>query len=82
MYLYVGAIEKWFERYDKWVHQAERAKRLGIAWQQEDKVLGVIYHSVEELDLKAEEMRMLHKNERERCRQQNIEKQRARGLEV
>lgn len=55
-------ILKWFENYDKWVHQAERAERLGVAWSQEDKLLGVTYSSITELDLKAEEMRAILKN--------------------
>ena len=56
-------INKWFEQYDKWVHQAERAERLGLAWEQEDKILKVTYHSLNELDLKAEEMRVKYKEE-------------------
>ena len=47
----------WFNSYDKWVNQVQRANRLGLEWSQEDKLLGVTYHSLEELDLKAEEMR-------------------------
>lgn len=56
-------ILKWFfEEHDKWVNQANRAKRLGLAWEQEDKLLGVTYHSLNELDLKAEEMKAILKN--------------------
>lgn len=50
-------LTEWFNSYDKWVNQAQRANRLGIAWTQEDKILGITYHSLEELDLKAEELR-------------------------
>lgn len=55
-------ILKWFEQYDKWIHQAERAERLGVDWEQEDKLLGITYHTVAELDEKAEEMRAILKN--------------------
>lgn len=55
-------ILKWFENYDKWIHQAERAERLDVAWEQEDKLLGVVYHSIIELDGKAEEMRVMLNN--------------------
>jgi hypothetical protein len=58
-------IDKWFENYDKWIHQAERAERLGIAWEQEDKLLNVTYHSVDDLDVCAEEMRKQYKLEKE-----------------
>ena len=57
----IELINKWFENYDKWVHQAERAERLGLDWEQEDKLLNVIYRSLEELDRKAEEMKAKHK---------------------
>lgn len=67
MSLYV--IEKWFDSYDKWVHQAERAERLGLTWEQEDKLLGIAYHSLVELDQKAEEMRILYKEEVEKVKQ-------------
>ena len=59
------AIDKWFESYDKWVHQAERAERLGIAWEQEDTLLKVTYHSLLELDQKAEEMKVKYKKAKE-----------------
>lgn len=52
-------IKEWFNNYDKWINQALRAERMGIAWTQEDKILGITYKSVQELDLKAEEMRLL-----------------------
>jgi hypothetical protein len=55
-------ILKWFENHDKWVNQAKRAERLGKVWTQEDKLLGVVYHSITELDLKAEEMSAILKN--------------------
>lgn len=56
-------ILKWFkEDHDKWVNQAKRAERLGKAWTQEDKLLGVTYSSITELDLKAEEMSAILKN--------------------
>ena len=64
--MHIQTIEKWFENYDKWVHQAERAQRLGFVWEQEDRLLGVTYHSIEELDLKAEEMRVKYKEEKDR----------------
>lgn len=57
----IELIDKWFNNYDKWVHQAERAERLGLAWEQEDRLLKVTYHSLAELDLKAEEMKAKHK---------------------
>lgn len=59
-------LKIWFTYYDKWVHQAERAERLGNAWEQEDKLLGVTYHSLDELDICAEEMRKMYKLELER----------------
>lgn len=59
-------IDKWFIEYDKWVNQAERKKELGLEWIQYDKILGVTYHSKHELLLKAEEMSVLHKQEKER----------------
>lgn len=59
-------IEKWFEKNYEWVHDAERAARLGIAWEQEDKILNVTYHNLDELDVCAEEMRRMHKLELER----------------
>lgn len=62
-YLINKKYSEWFEQYDKWVHQAERAERLGLAWEQEDKILKVTYHSLNELDLKAEEMRVKYKEE-------------------
>ena len=62
-YLINKKYSKWFEQYDKWVHQAERAERLGLLWSQEDKILKVTYHSLNELDLKAEEMRVKYKEE-------------------
>ena len=61
--MWITDIKKWFEQYDKWVNQAERAERLGLAWEQEDKILKVTYHSLNELDLKAEEMRVKYKEE-------------------
>ena len=62
-YLINKKYSKWFEQYDKWVHQAERSERLGLLWSQEDKILKVTYHSLNELDLKAEEMRVKYKEE-------------------
>lgn len=59
-------IDRWFEQYDKWVHQAERKKELGLEWTQYDKILGVTYHHKHELLLKAEEMSNLHKQEKSR----------------
>ena len=63
--MWIIDINKWFEQYDKWVHQAERAKRLGLAWEQEDKLLNVTYHSVDDLDVCAEEMRKQYKIKKE-----------------
>lgn len=60
--MWITDIKKWFEQYDKWVNQAKRAERLGLAWKQEDKLLGVTYSSITELDLKAEEMSAILKN--------------------
>lgn len=57
-------IDKWFENYDKWVHQAERKQELGLEWVQYDKILGVTYHNKHELLLKAEEMSSLQKQEK------------------
>lgn len=57
-------IDKWFEQYDKWVNQARRKEFLGKDWVQEDKILGITYHSRLELELKAEEMSNLHKQEK------------------
>ena len=75
-------IEQWFENYDKWVHQYERAKRLGIAWSQEDKILKKSYTSLEELDLKAEEMKVLLKKAKEDEWIRYLEWRKARDLEV
>ena len=55
-------ILKWFENHDMWIHQAERKERLGKTWVQKDKMLGITYHSREELDLKAEEMEAILNN--------------------
>ena len=79
---YITEIEKWFENCYKWVLEAERAKRLGKAWSQEDKLLGVTYHSLEELDLKAEEMKAKIAEIKEEQRKQMIEWRKAKGLEV
>lgn len=56
-------IDKWFEQYDKWVHQAERAERLGLLWSQEDRILKKTYYSLTDLDLEAENMKTLYKEE-------------------
>lgn len=63
--MWITDINKWFENYDKWVHQAERAERLGIAWEQEDEMLKVTYHSRDDLDVCAEEMRKQYKIKKE-----------------
>ena len=78
----LSQFKNWFAQYDIWVHQAERAERLGIAWEQEDKILKVTYHSLNELDLKAEEMRTLYKEEKENIKQRAIEWRKSQGLEV
>jgi hypothetical protein len=57
-------MKRWFIEYDKWVNQARRKEGLGLAWKQKDKILGITYHSREELDLKAEEMGKLYKEEK------------------
>lgn len=57
-------IDRWFEQYDKWVNQAKRKEFLKKDWVQEDKILGITYHSRLELELKAEEMSNLHKQEK------------------
>jgi hypothetical protein len=57
-------IGKWFKHYDKWVNQARRKEFLGKDWVQEDKILGITYHSRLELELKAEEMSNLYKQEK------------------
>ena len=75
-------INEWFKEHDKWVNEVQRANRLGLAWSQYDKLLKVTYHSLEELDLKAEEMRALHNNEKERIKQRMIEWRKSKGLEV
>ena len=55
-------ILKWFKEYDKWVNQARRKEALGKAWIQKDKMLGITYHSREELDIRAEEMESILNN--------------------
>ena len=55
-------ILKWFEQYDKWVHQAERAERLGLLWSQEDKILGKTHYTLTDLDLEAENMKAILHN--------------------
>lgn len=62
-------IDKWFENYDKWVHQAERAERLGLFWSQEDKILKKTYYSLTDLDLEAENMKTLYKVQLDKYRQ-------------
>lgn len=59
MHIDAVVIKKWFDNYDKWINQALRAERMGIAWTQKDDILGITYKSVQELDSKAEEMRLL-----------------------
>jgi hypothetical protein len=75
-------IDKWFENYDKWVNQAQRANRLGIYWEQEDKILNTTYYSLTDLDLKAEEMKVKYKEEEEKLKQKMIEWRKSKGLEV
>jgi hypothetical protein len=64
MYISLYNIDRWFIEYDKWVNQARRKEFLGKDWVQEDKILGITYHSRLELELKAEEMSNLHKQEK------------------
>ena len=68
-------IDKWFENYDKWVNQVQRANRLGLVWSQEDKILGTTYYTLEQLDLKAEEMKVLLKKEKEKYLQSMKQRQ-------
>ena len=77
--MYIREINNWFNNYDKWVHQAERAERLGIAWTQEDKLLKVTYHSLLELDRKAEEMKVKLIEIKEEQQKQMLEWRRTRG---
>ena len=81
-YLINKKYSKWFEQYDKWVHQAERAERLGLLWSQEDKILKKTYYSLTDLDLEAENMKMLYKQELENRKQRAIEWRISQGLEV
>ena len=62
-------IDKWFECYDKWVNQARRKEFLKKDWVQEDKILGITYHSRLELELEAEEMSNLQKQELQRYKE-------------
>lgn len=78
----LDTIKRWFENYDRWVNQARRKEGLGLVWKQEDKILGITYHSREELDLKAEEMEKLHKQEKENIKQRAIEWRKSKGLGV
>jgi hypothetical protein len=78
----LDTIKRWFEQYDKWVHQAERAERLGLLWSQEDKILGKTYYSLTDLDLEAENIKMLYKQELENRKQRAIEWRKSQGLEV
>lgn len=78
----LDTIKRWFEQYDKWVHQAERAERLGLLWSQEDKILKKTYYSLTDLDLEAENMKMLYKQELENRKQRAIEWRKSQGLEV
>jgi hypothetical protein len=78
----LSQFKNWFDQYDIWVHEVERAERLGIAWEQEDKILKVTYHSLNELDLKAEEMRKRYKEEKENIKQRAIEWRKSKGLGV
>ena len=71
--MFLQQYKNWFEQYDEWIHQAERKERLGKSWVQVDKILGITYHSRMELDLKAEEMEDLYKEEKEKQRQRQAE---------
>ena len=64
--MHIQTIKKWFENCYKWVLEAERAERLGLEWEQEDKLLNVTYHNLDDLDVCAEEMRKQHRLELER----------------
>ena len=66
-------LKIWFIEYDKWVNQARRKEALGKAWAQKDEILGITYHSREELDLKAEEMSDLLKEEEAKYEQWQAE---------
>jgi hypothetical protein len=78
----LDTIKRWFEQYDKWVHQAERAERLGLLWSQEDKILGKTYYSLTDLDLEAENIKMLYKQELENRKQRAIEWRKSQRLDV
>lgn len=78
----LDTIKRWFEQYDKWIHQAERAERLGLLWSQEDKILKKTYYSLTDLDLEAENMKTLYKEELENRKQRAIEWRKSQGLEV
>lgn len=78
----LDTIKRWFEQYDKWVHQSERAERLGLLWSQEDKILKKTYYSLTDLDLEAENMKTLYKQELENRKQRAIEWRKSQGLEV
>ena len=71
--MFLQQFTNWFTHYDKWVHQAERAERLGMAWEQKDEMTGCTYHSLAELDQKAEEIKALYKEEKEKQRQRQAE---------
>lgn len=80
--MYITDINKWFQQYDKWVHQAERSQRLGTIWSQEDKILKKTYYSLEELDLQAEEMKTLLKTAKENEKAKYLEWRKSIGLDV
>lgn len=69
-------IDEWFKEYDKWVNQARRKEFLKKDWVQKDKILGITYHSRLELELKAEEMEKLHKEQLAKYKQ-SLENRRA-----
>lgn len=72
MYISLYDINRWFKNYDKWVHQAERAERLGLAWEQEDKILNKTHYTLTDLDLEAENMKKLYKEQTEKHKQELV----------
>ena len=51
-------LKRWFDLYDYWIIQAQRAERLGLNWEQSDHIMGGTYKSVYDLDLQAEAVRL------------------------
>lgn len=58
-------IKLWFKNHDRWVNEVNRAKRLGIPWEQKDEILGVTHYTLDDLDTCAEEMAKLHRQRKQ-----------------